>query len=581
MIRPLTDMRFRTACIALFCVAVLFAYANTFDAEFVWDDASSVLLHKHVQDPRHILRLFREDQHAFSSQRGKFYRPLLSVSFMVDFALSSWGRPEAIPARGPANVSPFLFHVSNTAWHAAAVVLLFLLFMRLQAPRFVCIVVPLLYAVHPLHTEAIAYISGRADPMAAAFMFAGLTLALTPESKTRPPFVNASFSAACFAGALLSKESAAIYPALLLALLIVVPRPSMPAESAPTLLTRLLPLLLAMVVLVVYVTLRITVLKLESDALPSDATLWKRLVESGQAFAVYLRLIFFPTGLHMERTLDGISQWWAVIGAILLATCLAFIVLEYRQGEHRAAAGMAWFVITWFPISGIFPLNAPMAEHWMYVPLAGFLWALAEVVWPRIKHNRARCLAAPITFALFLVSLILTVIQNQTWHDNETLYLATLRHSPNSYKVQYNLGVTYEDLLGNGPGARRHYLRAIELFKGRKGQRTGEGGLEPVWDEELRAHLSLGNLFLAERNYPEAAPHYAQILRIEASTPEYRALVGVAAFRLGKCMLAMGHPEQARAAFHEAREATPEIEGKINLLLPIGPPRNDDLATAP
>ena len=71
----------------LLALACVLAYANTFRGEWVWDDASSVLLHKHVRDPGKFFQLFREDQHAFGRGEGNFYRPLVSVSFMADYWL--------------------------------------------------------------------------------------------------------------------------------------------------------------------------------------------------------------------------------------------------------------------------------------------------------------------------------------------------------------------------------------------------------------------------------------------------------------------------------------------------------------
>ena len=80
------------------CLLGTVAYVNTFDGEWVWDDASSVLLHQHVQDPSKLFQLFQEDQHAFGRGDGNFYRPLLSVTFMLDFLLSYDSAADANPA---------------------------------------------------------------------------------------------------------------------------------------------------------------------------------------------------------------------------------------------------------------------------------------------------------------------------------------------------------------------------------------------------------------------------------------------------------------------------------------------------
>src|SRR5512145_2849251 len=83
-----SDAGFRRLILLLLALACIAAYANTLSGAWVWDDASSVLLHKHVQDPGRFFQLFREDQHAFGRGQGNFYRPLVSASFMLDYQLS-------------------------------------------------------------------------------------------------------------------------------------------------------------------------------------------------------------------------------------------------------------------------------------------------------------------------------------------------------------------------------------------------------------------------------------------------------------------------------------------------------------
>jgi hypothetical protein len=115
-------------------LAALFAYSNTFGSDFVWDDASSILLHEHVKDPTKFAQLFAEDQHAFGRGQGNFYRPLVAASFMLDYALSRPAGPELVGPSGVPELSPFLFHVTNLAWHLLCSLMLFALLTRLEAP---------------------------------------------------------------------------------------------------------------------------------------------------------------------------------------------------------------------------------------------------------------------------------------------------------------------------------------------------------------------------------------------------------------------------------------------------------------
>jgi len=555
---------FRLITALAIAVAGVVAYSTSFQNEFVWDDASSIQVNKHVKDPSQFFQLFREDQHPFGRGQGNFYRPLVAASFMLDFALSHKPPGPGVEEPVVPDVSPFLFHISNTLWHIAAALLLFALLSRLGAPRFVQAVVPIIYVLHPLHTEAIAYISGRADPMSAVFMYAALWFAMWDRTAGRRA-AGAALSALCFCAALMSKEAAFIYPVLLL--LFVMVRPVEGNGGLRAFLPRLIPLCLAIILMAIYAYLRMTVLHFGSNPTP-DTSLGQRLTELCQAFAWYLRLLFVPTGLHMERTLAGASGWTAALGAGLLAAMLVLLVENLWHGKRRAALGWGWFLIAWFPISGIFPLNAPMAEHWMYVPMAGFFWALAETVYSVCKGRRgATRIAAAAAYGLCAFFLALTAARNPVWHDNERLFRSTLAANPNSVRVHYNLAVTYGDIEGNLPGARRHYETVLALYeKQKRAARDGTQAEEMFWDEELESHLSLGRIYLGKQDYLQAAEHYAAVLRIKPDE-QHKPMMAAAALGMGQCYLAVGDIQHAGAFFKQAVAYAPELQHQVQQAL--------------
>ena len=552
--KSLVERPFRLTAVLLLATAAFLAYANTFTGEFVWDDASSVLLHKHVQDPSKFFQLFREDQHAFGRGQGNFYRPLVSASFMLDFALSK-------PAAGE-ELSPFLFHLTNAAWHAAAAILLFALLARVGAPRFVQLAASAVYVVHPLHTEAVAYISGRADMMSAAFMYAGLYVAARDRAGWGGSILAALLAGLCFICGLLSKEAAFIFP-LLAGLLIFRPVEGVDRKAA-VYARRSAVFVLSLAILGVYAVLRSTVLHFGTQTTP-ETGLGERVVELLQAYALYLRLLIVPTGLHMERTLDGVGAATAVAGAVLLAVTVALAVFSWRRGQRRAAMGLVWFLITWLPISGLFPLNAPMAEHWMYLPMAGLLWAVAELAWAFAQKPAPRYAVVAAAYGLGVVFLALTVARNRDWHDNESIFLATLDKNPDSTRVRYNLAVTYEDLLHNPWAARRQYEGVIASYREQKRGMLG-GGKEEFWDEELESHLSLGGIYADRRQYGDAAAHFSTVMRV-APTESNGPVRATAAFGLGQCFLATGDSRKALELFKQAAAGRPDLKGEIERLL--------------
>ncbi|MCC6143437.1 MAG: tetratricopeptide repeat protein [Candidatus Hydrogenedentes bacterium] len=552
-----TDKGFNFALMLALALAGAICYANTLNGEFVWDDASSILLHQHVQDPSKFFQLFQEDQHAFGRGQGNFYRPLVSVSFMVDYLLTYSPASDA-PAPGASypDIKPFVFHISNALWHILAAIFFYLLLIRLGVPPGIRAVASLLYVVHPLHTEAVTYISGRADMMSAAFMFLGLWAALA-QGPARRRIVGALFAAICFAAGLLSKESSFIFPFLLLLLLVL--RPIGTASKKPELAWRALPLILALAVGGAYAALRMTVLRFSEAQDTGASPLLQRLVETLQAFAFYIVKLFVPLGLHMEQTLAGYSGWWAALGALLLAALLGAFVLAIRMRQHRIAMAFGWFVITWVPISGIFPLNAPMAEHWMYVPMAGFWWGMAELVALAAQSPAARRAACAAAALMFIVFAGLTANRNEDWTSNESIFLATLRENPDSARVQFNLAVTYDDLIDNKPAAERHYEAALRLYE-RSGQRS----------QAAEVHFALAELLAAQQRYADASDHYGQALSLNQPNGDKEMAVAIA-LGLGKSLIAQGNPAAADQVLRQALTMNPAVAPIVSDLLTGAP----------
>jgi hypothetical protein len=564
----MTQRQFTWAASAALVVLGFLAYVNTFSGDWVWDDVSSVLLHEHVQNPAKLGQLFREDQHAFGRGEGNFYRPLVSVSFMVDFLLSYDPTLDTAEIKGYPDVKPFLFHLSNTLWHCAAAVLLFLLLGRLGAPRLVQAATAVLFVLHPMHTEAVAYISGRADMMSATFILAALLCATTDTRGTKQ-MVAFAFSGLLFILGLCSKESTMIYPVLLAIVIALRPRSETPLTPPVSWQVRAYPVFLAVILLCAYGGLRSTVLKFSEGGGGNKTGLLTRLVETCQAFAFYIKTLFLPTNLHMEQTLAGVPGWTAGLGLLFLAACVAAAFWGYRSGNRRITLALVWFLAAWLPISGIFPLNAPMAEHWMYVPMAGFWWAVMELL--VLASQRLNLRTAPVAVAAVLGLLFLnqTIARNGDWRDNETIFRATLAENPDTLRVHSNLAVTYDFLQGNYPGAARHYKAAIALYEKQK-ERP-----EILLPDEIPLRLSLAEMLLRQENYSDAMEWYGSLMPL-TQQESMKADGAKAAFGLGQCYLGLGNYTQATQLMQQAFTLDPTLGGAYRDLMrgaPLPGPR--------
>jgi hypothetical protein len=527
-------------------------YWNAAPNEFVWDDVSSILLHEDVKDPAKVKLLFQRDQHHYGRGDGNFYRPLVSLTFMIDYWMAG-GQPNH-PGAAP-DVDPFFFHLSSALWHIAAALCLWAVLYRAAAPSFVQITAPLLYVVHPLHTEAVAYISGRADSMAATFIFLGLWLGLSQRS--RPLRIAEALAAAlCCAGAVLSKESGMILPLILLLAAACRLRSTETKESTATRALYFLPALTSAVVLGVYAMLRTTTLNFGAGGGGNAAAppITQRAAEAAQAFALYLKLILFPSDLHMERTLEAIPAFVTIAGFLALTLAFAIMATAWWKRSFGITLGMAIFLAAWFPISGLIPLNAPMAEHWLYVPLAGLLWAVCDLAWRIMPDSRSRAIAITVACALGLSFVYATVVRNQDWRNGATLFQATLKQNPDSLRVRYNHAVGLE-MDGNLAGAQRHFQKVAAYYED---LHKSEGDSPLIYPQELETHLSLGNIYL-ELGQPESAfQHYNAVLS-QARSESFFQYAAQAGLGMAKC-LAIDQPTRGEAAIKSMAAQIPGID---------------------
>ncbi|TAK08083.1 hypothetical protein EPO44_03070, partial [bacterium] len=182
------------------CFATLF-YTNSFANFFVWNDWTLIIENFLIKDWRNLPEIFTS---AFwkplVGEPSQIYRPLLSLSFMADFAV--WG------------LNPWGYHLTNTLFHILNSILIYFL-ARVYVPAIPALMATLLFAVHPIHTEAVTYISGRGELIMTFFLLSGVLVFLKSEKRTSWLFYLVSLPLFFFA--LLTKETAVIFPLLLLA----------------------------------------------------------------------------------------------------------------------------------------------------------------------------------------------------------------------------------------------------------------------------------------------------------------------------------------------------------------------------
>jgi len=457
----------RSQMLLLLALLTVLAYANTTHNAFLWDDHALITNNSYIRNQHYFPLAFHSDLfHNHSAGSVRYYRPLQTITYMADYAL--WG------------LTPSGYHFTNLLLHLAGVLLLAMLLEELTVNRLLAFAVAALFAVHPILTNAVTYVAGRADPLAFAAMLAAWLLWL----RRRPlPFAASTL---CFLAALCSRENAFIFPLLILLHSLVLNR-----NNWRRALLDALPFALLTAAFAFW---RHTVLSLHETASPAMwAVPWTvRLQIPFRALATYLGLLVWPAHLQMERQVVLGGGWLYVLTTAGVLAAAGLVVLARRN--RLACFGVCWFAITLLPVSGLLSLNATVAEHWLYVPCVGLFLAVVAVV----PLTRTTMIAGGVALAALTAR---TIVRNRDWRDAMTFYTCTKGAAPYSAAVRSNLGLEYV-AAGQTNGALSELLAAERLAP-----------------DSIHARENLAALYLKQGDLAQAQGKAADALQLDPQNP--------------------------------------------------------------
>jgi len=347
---------------------------------------------------------------------GQMYRPLPLASFAVDWAI----------ARG----HPAWFHSMNLLWHAGVAVLVAAV-VRRWADWAAALATGLVFAVHPVHVEAVANVIGLGELMAAAGVCLTVYAAVVRQ--------DLLLSGAALVLGLLSKENAVVAPVLIVWAWVVGPPAPLPPRPA---MRRILAFVVSWVVIAgAYLSVRGFVLhpyaRLHAIApvFVGESAIAGRLTAIA-ALGDVLRLLIFPLTLRVdyspaERTIvRSVLDGRFVIGLACLAVWAALLVMAWRRQRRLEAFGLGWIAIAFLPVSNLlFSTGVLLAERTFYLPSVG-LALVAGAALARLPAQRLRVALALIVLAGGIRSALRTPV----WHDDFSVTQSILKDSPESYR---------------------------------------------------------------------------------------------------------------------------------------------------
>jgi tetratricopeptide (TPR) repeat protein len=572
----------RASWALLLVAACVVVYANGLTGAFAYDDKAIVRDNLRLRSVSKVGELFTTQYFGGPPGTGTAYRPVLLLSFAVQWWIHGG--------------EPLAYHAVNVLLHAAATLLFAALLLRLGAAPPLAVGAALLFAVHPIHVEAVTGVVGRGETLSAvlgfAFLLASLRFAHPATRRRRWRWLLLALS--LYALAVLTKESAAVAPALLmLCLMARDARPRELAARAGAALRRGLAVYAGCAaVLAATFVLRAHVLggplkapgtgifALENPLAPLA---WPERVRNACAlFFRYLGRMAFPLRLSADESAwsirllapHGVLGWACagLLGGLALLSLWRLARGAETPGPHDrrlAALGFLWLGLASLPTSNLaFPTGTIFAERLAYWPSAGFcliaaawiLGAARSLEGADVPRSRLAVLAA-----CALLCGVRTVIRNPVWNGDEALFSNMVRVSPESAKAHYDFAYMSAEK-GDLRTALAHYTRATEIYPGYWDAWAGRGRMErelgdlaaseAAYAESLRlapfaengyfgvgmAKEGLGDLAGAERAYRDGLRGHPQSLPL--------------AFRLALVLSAEGRPG-ALHAFHRALAIEP------------------------
>jgi Flp pilus assembly protein TadD len=532
----------KLAVCLLLAVAIGSVYYNALSNGFIFDDYLLIV-------NRSALPQMAANPTLAFDLKALGYRPLRTLSYVLDYRLGG--------------LNPWIFHLSNLVYHWLTACLVFLVTFRLVANEKAAssqlpvaslsdsglrtadcglrtaLFAALLWALHPIQTDAVTYISGRRDILTGLFFFLGLSAFLrlrVPNSTLRVGgyVVWGTVAFLAYGLGLLSKEMAVTLPVVMLCYDFVYAVQLQEMGFGWNYMRELgrgvgrtiwqhkylyVPLLAGAAYFSWYAAVVV---------LPTWRVGWyggslvNNVLTTARIWVYYLYLLLWPLRLLADytgafavtRSLFDPWAWLAV--ALLFALFVATIgVLRYSR---LVAFAMLWFAITLLPVSHLIPYPEMMAEHYLYIPSFGFC-LLVALVFARLTESPRSKVQGPRSFFSFfdlglgtwdlrrwrvvagytLLVIILagyawrTVVRNRDWRDDLTFYSRLVADNPHSARALLGLGLAY-DHRGLPRVAIQQYSRGLRIDPRDPRLYTNLGA----------AHQKLGELDYAERAYQTA-----------------------------------------------------------------------------
>ncbi|HEY5534013.1 MAG TPA: tetratricopeptide repeat protein [Ignavibacteria bacterium] len=494
-------------------VLCFIAYFNTFNNSFVFDDDTIIVNNANILKISNIPDLLvAKGEYKYSF--GALYRPLIMISFAIDNSL--WG------------LKPSGFHFTNLLLHIIAVILLYkillTLFTGFEHKILASLISAAIFAVHPVHTESVSFISSRTDVLCSIFFFLSFYYYIkyrnifipgnisktkeTPNKNIKNEKVkNVNFNKFLilsflyyFLG-LLSKEMIITLPLLFILYdFVLLKQPLINLRKYLKVYFAFI-LITSVYLLIRYFEVRGTEEKLIFNWFYGKSTLilFSTMIKT---IPEYVRLLFIPINLIYDY--NGVISYSysifdvAVIFSIIFTIALIWLSVFFYKNNSIYSYSILFFLITLTPVINIVSTCNIMAERFLYMISFSLSVAVGYFLCKFIRHKNFRSVVS-ISLIIIIIFSYLTYERNKAWKDNDTLYMSA--EGSESLSAMINVAGIYTRK-GQIEKAEKLYRKALDIN-----------------DNAINAHQNLGILYMVKKNYDSAEIRFRKAQQIDIKFP--------------------------------------------------------------
>ncbi|MFC1704798.1 tetratricopeptide repeat protein [Nanoarchaeota archaeon] len=547
-------------------------YSNIFQNDFVWDDFDFIVNWEETRSLKNM-PLFLKG--AVPTNHEGVYRPLRGVFYALSYQL--WG------------LNQVGYHLQSILIHLTCTLLVYLITLQITKKNIIAFMCSLVFGVHPIHIEAVTFMTSTFDTIGIIFFLASFYLYIKSDFAK-----NKSIQFASLLFALLAFFTYEL--TLTLPLLLVLYDFCFKRINKKNAIERIKLYIPYFIAIIIYFSIRVSIVhtSMRGDYLAGSFYITMLLMT--KAFLKYISLVAFPVGLSVDHTISkGISSFRIyaptevllsqsifnpdILFSIAVLICLLVVAVKSFKKYPIISFCIGWFFIALGPVSNIIPQYMLLAEKYLYIPSFGFCLLFSSIIYYiyNIRMDNKKMMkyvriASVVLFAFTVLSYsALTVSRNNDWENEFVLWSRAVETSPESISSHNNLGLIYHDN-GKINLAIEEYMKIIELNPGSfeafynladayYSQDKIDLAIEQyknaleINPKYAPAHYNLGNAYRKQEKLSFAMAEYRRAIQLEPSHANAHNNLGITYYLLDEVDLAIEHFKKALAIEPEHKSA--------------------------